>query len=335
MTVREYVSLRELTTFKVGGLARYVLTCDSIADVQEALTFIREKNLSFRVLGSGSNVLARDEVYEGAILLMRIPGIRIVEKDDAIDITFGAGVLWEDAVSFVAEQGWWGIENLAGIPGTVGAAPVQNIGAYGAELKQLFVSVTVLNSLSGELSVYDAAACQFGYRDSIFKHNQHLIICEVTLRVTRTGEPRLGYGDLAQAVTEGTDMTTPARIAKAVREIRSHKFPDLSIYGTAGSFFKNPIITHEAFASLTEKYGALPSFPAVSGIKIPLAFILDKILHLRGYREGNVYLFGNQPLVLVAEQHETFDHINDFANTIAEKVFVETNISIEREVQTP
>ena len=335
MIVWENSSLSKLTTFKVGGLARYVALCESKEDVREAIAYATTRGLPFTVLGGGSNVLARDENYEGVVILMRIPGIIYKEEGELVQVKAGAGVEWETLVTDCVQKGYWGIENLAGIPGTVGAAPVQNIGAYGAELQSIFHSVEVIHAETGEMAAYDAAACEFGYRDSVFKHNKMLLICSVTLRLSKRAIPKLGYGDLAELVRSGAAMDTPEHIATNVRLVRAKKFPDLAMHGTAGSFFKNPIITQELFSTLTQKYGAMPSFPAANnGIKIPLAFILDKVLGLRGHRDAQVYLFGNQPLVLVADSGATARDIDAFANAIAKKVFDATSISIEREVQT-
>lgn len=335
MILREYQSLSELTTLKVGGLARYVAVCESKDDVREAVIFAASNQLPFRVLGGGSNVLARDEDYLGVVLLMQIAGITYVEEREMVSVTVGAGVGWEALVSDIVSRGYWGIENLAGIPGTVGAAPVQNIGAYGAELQSIFTSAEVLDAHTGEVAVYDTASCEFGYRDSVFKHKRNLVICSVVLRLSLTPAPKLGYGDLAELVRSGAQMDTSEHIADNVRLVRAKKFPELSEHGTAGSFFKNPIISQELFSTLTKKYGAMPSFPATNNrVKVPLAFILDKVLGLRGHRDAQVYLFGNQPLVLVADTGATARDIDVFADAIAKKVFDATSIDIEREVQT-
>ena len=334
MTVSEYVPLRTLTTFKVGGNARYVLTCESVQDVVEARDFVRLHSLPYRVLGTGSNVLAHDKDYEGTILLMQIPGLSFESSHLQERARVGAGVQWETLVDEVVARGLWGIENLAGIPGTVGASPVQNIGAYGAELQHVFESCDVLDMDTGAITTYDIQACRFGYRDSVFKHNRALVILGVTFLFSHTPSPRLGYSDLLKLTQEGIDLNTPEEIAHAVRTVRSQKFPDLRTCGTAGSFFKNPVVTHEAFQVLTNRFGAMPSYPTEGGVKIPLAHILDHVLGLRGYRENHVYLYGNQPLVVVADTQATEKEIDTFACEIAKKVFDATSIVIEREVQS-
>jgi UDP-N-acetylmuramate dehydrogenase len=334
MRTEENVPLAKLTTLRVGGRARYVCTVSSVEEVADAVLFAREHELPFRVLGGGSNVLANDTGFSGIIIRMNIPGISYIEDGTDTLVRVGAGVVWDALVDSVALRGLWGLENLAGIPGTVGASPVQNIGAYGADVSAIFESALVFNSQSMNLSVYTKDDCLFGYRDSAFKHNRDLIICEVTFRLSRLGAPQLGYSDVAQLVRDGVDMSTPERIGAAVRDVRAKKFPDMRTHGTAGSFFKNPIVSREVFAKLSASYGAIPSFPAVNGIKIPLAFILDRALNLKGFRSGTVSLFGNQPLVIVADVGSTAHDVDAFARDVEKKVFDATGIVIEREVQS-
>lgn len=334
MLVREHTPLSELTTLRVGGLARYVCTCSSITDVAEAVALARTESLPFRIIGEGSNILASDDGYNGVLITMCIPGIAYKERQEEVLVTAGAGVGWDDLVSAVASKSLWGLENMAGIPGTVGAAPVQNIGAYGAELQSVFSYADVYNTVTGSVERFDKSACQFEYRDSLFKRDRTLIICSVTFSLLKKGEPKLGYSDLSAWQREGFEMNTPEQIGENVRIIRARKFPDRSKQGTAGSFFKNPVVSSEHFETLTATYGAIPSFPAKSGIKIPLAFILDKVLGLRGTKEGYVSLFGNQPLVLVTDVGATANEVDTFASVIEKKVKDATNIIIEREVQT-
>ncbi|MDB5189446.1 MAG: UDP-N-acetylenolpyruvoylglucosamine reductase [Parcubacteria group bacterium] len=342
MTVRESVPVSSLTTLGVGGDARYVLEIDSIDDIQTALAFSRERGLPFVVLGQGSNVLASDAPYDGVILLMRIPGIAFSESDDSavVRVTAGAGVEWDELVRACAERTLWGIENLAGIPGTVGAAPVQNIGAYGAEVHTAIESVTVVDASTGGTLVLRNDECGFSYRDSRFKHAPEFIITSVTFALRKDGAPHVEYADLIAAREKGMDLSTPSAIGATVRAVRSVKFPDLSEYGTAGSFFKNPIITQGAYEALSTKYaaaaapyGGIPKYPMPGHIKIPLAFILDKLLGLRGFKQGKTFLFGNQPLVLVAEQGARAEDVDALAQKIEVAIEEATEIKIEREVR--
>lgn len=333
MNVRENVSLATLTTLRVGGAARFVIECVTAEDVMEGVRFAKERNLPWGVLGGGSNILAKDEQYEGVILHVRIPGITALESEDSVTLHVGAGVEWDALVQEAATRNLWGLENLAGIPGTVGAAPVQNIGAYGAEVKDTIRSLKVFDTEKEEADVLSAEDCVFGYRDSRFKQDSRFVILSVSFILSRIATPNINYKDLQVAEEKGADLSTPGAIGDMVRLIRARKFPDLSIVGTAGSFFKNPTISTESFSELTKQYEGLPGFRSKDGVKVPLAFILDHVLNLRGHTVGNVSLFQNQPLVLVAKSGATQKEIDIFANSIATLVYDATGIIIEREVR--
>lgn len=333
MILTENVPLATLTTLKAGGPARYVIDCANREEVREAVSFAHEHALPILPLGSGSNVLASDDGFEGVVLRMLIPGIESVENGDAVTLIAGAGVPWDALVAEAAVRGLWGIENLAGIPGSTGAAPVQNIGAYGMEIKQTLTYVDAFDTKTGEVIRLTGEECGFGYRDSRFKHELNLIIVTVAFTLSRNGTPKIEYADLAAARERGEDLSTPTAIGDAVRTVRSFKFPDLAAVGTAGSFFKNPIISYEQHQELAARFGAVPSFPVEGGVKIPLAFILDRVLKLRGHAEGNVSLFGNQPLVLVATDNASAVEIDTFADSVAARVMSETGIKVEREVR--
>lgn len=333
MITRQNVPLSSLTTLRVGGVARYVIDCENKEDIESIVRFAQEQNLPWRLLGEGSNVLVQDEPYKGVVIAMRIQGIEALETGDVVILTAGAGVSWDSLVQNAADRGLWGLENLAGIPGTVGAAPVQNIGAYGIEVKDTLVSLEVFNTDTNTVEVLPASECNFGYRDSRFKYDTHLVILSATFRLLKDGMPNVQYKDLAHALEQGSDLRTPVAIAKAVRSIRARKFPDLTLVGTAGSFFKNPTVSEAAYMSLKEEFGDMPGFPNAQGVKIPTAFILDHVLGLRGYTEGNVSLFENQPLVLVAHTGASQKEIDIFANSIASRVYDATGITLEREVR--
>lgn len=333
MSVRENVPLATLTTLRVGGDARFVFDCVHAEDVRAGIQFAKERNLPWCVLGGGSNVLAKDEPYDGVVLFMRVPGIEATVTGSITTLKVGAGVEWDALVREAAARNLWGLENLAGIPGTVGAAPVQNIGAYGAEVRDTIDSVEVFDTETEETYSLQAKDCAFGYRDSRFKHDARFVILHVSFRLTETGVPNIDYKDLRTAKEHGADLSSPDAIGNAVREIRARKFPDLTVVGTAGSFFKNPTLSQESFNSLKARCESLPGFPNEDGVKIPLAFILDEVLHLRGYSEGNVSLFENQPLVLVAKIGATQKEIDAFATNIAARVRDVTGVVVEREVR--
>lgn len=334
MTSEENIPLSHLTTFKAGGPATLVVHATKPEDVAAGIELARARNISFYPLGEGSNVLPSDEGYGGVIVRIEIPGIEFVDDGERMLVTAGAGVHWDELVAEAASRGLWGIENLAGIPGTCGAAPVQNIGAYGAELRDTLHSVEAYDASAKAFVTLKADECKLAYRDSRFKHEPNLVITKMTLALAKEGLPRIEYGDLLRAREEGVDLTTPSTIGEAVRAIRSGKFPSLDEYGTAGSFFKNPVLSQESYDALTERYGAVPRFPNPAGIKVPLAFILDKALSLRGYRQGRAWLFGAQPLVLVLDKNSDAKEVEELARYVEARVHEATGITIEREVRS-
>ncbi|MGB4076625.1 MAG: UDP-N-acetylmuramate dehydrogenase [Minisyncoccia bacterium] len=334
MTVEENISLASLTTLRAGGNAHTLVRCRSEEEVREALAYATSKGMSFYVLGEGSNVLAAPQGFAGVVVRMETKELSFVDEGTSVLMTGDAGISWDTCVHEAARRELWGIENLAGIPGTLGAAPVQNIGAYGTELSQVLHQVEVLDTTRGTLESFSLKDCELGYRDSRFKHDRTLVILRVTVRLRKEGHARTDYSDLKAAVAAGADVSTPAHVGDAVRSIRARKFPDLAEYGTAGSFFKNPIVTDEVFGQLKDRYGSVPSFPHVSGIKIPLAFILDHILNLRGFRMHRAFLFGAQPLVLVLEPGGTSEDIEALAREVEQRVHDATGIRIEREVRS-
>lgn len=335
MRVRENVPLSSLTTFHVGGPARFVLELDDALELPEAVAFAKEQGVSFRALGSGSNVLASESGYEGALIRLTASRVTLAEDGDDVLLIAEAGALWDALVSEACAAGLWGIENLAGIPGTAGAAPMQNIGAYGAELRDTLVSVDTFDGDTGQVTRFVNEECDFGYRTSRFKAEPHRVITGITLRLSRTPEPRLAYKDLAALAAKGEALDTPERIAEAVRGIRSKKFPDVSKLGTAGSFFKNPVIPEAAYAELKERYPGIPGFPDDRNqVKVPLAWILDNVLHARGRTHGKARLFEAQPLVIVAERGASSDDVTELAESVSNDVRDATGIRVEWEAGT-
>jgi|CXWL01.1.fsa_nt_gi UDP-N-acetylmuramate dehydrogenase len=333
MILSKEVPLREHTTFKTGGPTQFFALCSNVSDIQEAIDVARNKQIPWYVLGQGSNVLADDEGYRGVVIRPDIQGSTYEEQNSVTIVTAGAGVSWDALVEDVTARGLWGMENLAGIPGTVGAAPVQNIGAYGVELKDIFLYAEVLNATTGIISRLTREECAFWYRDSLFKKNKNLIITSVAFEVMKEGTANTSYADVQNEKENGGDFTTPRLVANHIRMIRSRKFPDLKTHGTAGSFFKNPVISQEAYDALVEKVGNIPSYKTPNGVKIPLAYVLDKILSLRGFRAEHAWLFDVQPLVLVLDEGGTSAEVLRLAEKVSSFVKEKTNIEIEFEVQ--
>lgn len=339
--IKEEVSLAPYTTMNVGGPAEFFAVAKNEEDIRAFFIEAKERSLPVTIIGGGSNVLINDEGLKGLVIKNEIEGISYEEIGDDVLVTAGAGVWWDDLVKETVVKGLWGMENLSSIPGTVGATPIQNVGAYGIEVAELIHGVRVYDSLEDAFKIMTSEECCFGYRDSIFKtkEGKRFVVVGVTYVLSKTAKPRLEYKDLAErfsgagASVQVSFTPTPADIREAVIEIRKKKFPDIKAVGTAGSFFKNPIVSKEEGDTLHLLYPELPLYPQSNGrVKVSLGFILDKICGLRGYREGSVGLYDNQALVLVNYENASAKDIADFAKKVSEKVFAKTKIVIEPEV---
>ncbi len=336
MKLQEQVSLSSFTTFGTGGKARYFIEVKNNEELIEAISFVKKEGLSFFILGEGSNLLISDEGFQGVVIKVSIAGITFEKKDEKTLVRAGAGEKWDSFVEKTVEKNLHGLENLSLIPGTVGAAPVQNIGAYGAEAKDTIVSVCVLDLQSLEFKNISNAECQFGYRDSIFKKEggKNFIVTEVEFLLEENGKVNSTYKDVKDFfANKQIKYPSLKEVREVVCAIRKNKLPDPDVLGTAGSFFKNPVISKEHLNSLQEKYHLLPFYEGSAGLyKIPAAWILDNVLHLKGFREGNVGLYERQPLALVNLGGATSSEIKNFSDLIIKKFFDVTGIILEREV---
>jgi UDP-N-acetylmuramate dehydrogenase len=328
------VALAPLTTLKVGGKAKYFCACQSVDDVQDAILFAKKNKLPIFVLGGGSNVLIPDTGYQGLVVNIKLFGIQATEVENAVRVTVGAGETLDDFVLYSVQNGWWGLENLSHVPGTIGATPVQNVGAYGREVGEMIESVTVIDIETQECIVLSHADCAFAYRDSLFKSQKGLgyIIVSVTFKLSKVPQPTIAYADLASVFSDV--IPSQSAIRNAIISIRSKKFPDWNTVGTAGSFFKNPIVPKEQYEKIKTKYPQLPGYSFRDDtVKISLGWILDKVLSLRGFEHGNVGLYAEQALVLVTKEKATAKEIDLFSQMIIEKVKNEIGITVECEVR--
>jgi UDP-N-acetylmuramate dehydrogenase len=335
MEILENVSLADHTTLHLGGVARFFVSVHSVEELRQALLFAEEKGISPYVLGGGSNVLFSDEGWSGLIIQIKMFG-RAYEEDSKGDarVTVHAGEIWDQLVEETVRLGLWGLENLSRIPGTVGAAPVQNIGSYGVEIKDVLDWVEALNIHTKELHIFSVDECAFGYRDSIFKHREgkDYIVTRVAFRLSTHPNPKIEYKDLREHFGARTDMSV-CEIRDAVNEIRERKFPNLTQVGTAGSFFKNPVIGRELHKTLETWLDApVPSFDVDEDhVKVPLAFILEK-MGWKGKRVDNMGCWEQQPLVLVHFGGGTASELILFAQRIMKEVKEQTTIKISPEV---
>lgn len=331
--VKENISLAPYTTLKVGGPAEAFV----VVNLEEELSGLAsEQGRNIFVIGGGSNLLINDDGVKGLVIKNDIKGITSAVNKDQVLVTVGAGEVWDDFVALTVKEGWWGLENLSAIPGSVGATPIQNVGAYGVEVASLIKSVRVFDVKQNQFREFTNQECIFGYRDSFFKTpaGKMMIVTSVTFNLSLTPSPKLHYKDLANYFS-GVDLynVSQTEIREAVIKIRAGKFPDWKQIGTAGSFFKNPIIGEAHYESLLLEYPGLPGYPEKDGkIKVSLGWILDNVCGLKGYKEGNVGLYEKQALVLVNFGGATAKEIKNFADKIRAEVFQKTKIEIEMEV---
>lgn len=334
-TVRAHVPLALFSTFKTGGAARFFAEIETVEDLRKARAFSLQEKIPILLLGGGSNMLFPDEGVDALVLRIKICGVSFHEEGIRVIAEAGAGEVWNSFVEETTARALWGIENLSAIPGTVGGTPVQNVGAYGTEVKDTINAVTVYDFLRDETRTLSNEECAFRYRESIFKHTPHLAITAVSFALSSRSAPRLGYRDLVEYFAGmNTAMLTSAAISSAVRAIRAKKFPDLSLCGTAGSFFKNLSLSKEEVCRLETYFGAMPPFyeEKQGSFKVPLAWVLER-LGWKGKREGAVGAHSAQPIVLVNYGGATTGEILAFAERIREDVKEKLNITIFFEVR--
>lgn len=278
MDIQKNYSLKEHNTFGIDVKAKYFAVFRSIEELKQLISYANEQSLSILILGGGSNILFTKN-FDGLVLKNAIIGIEIVKQtDEYVYIKAGAGVKWHDLVLHTIEKQIGGIENLSLIPGTVGAAPIQNIGAYGVELKDTFESLEAVSIEDGSSILFEYDKCQFGYRNSIFKNTLKgkLVIAYVTLRLDIIPKYNTSYGAIQETIKEmGIEQLSLSAISKAVIAIRQSKLPDPKEIGNAGSFFKNPEITNVQFEELRKLNSIVPSYPASPGYtKIPAGWLI-------------------------------------------------------------
>lgn len=320
---------------RVGGPARFFCVVKTIDELERSIYYAKENKLSFFILGGGSNIIVKDKGFNGLVIKIEIKGIEIIEEENNTLLIASAGEVWDDIVLYSVEKGLYGIENLSAIPGTVGAAPIQNIGAYGVEVCETLQWVEVFNTKEMKMQKISNPECKFRYRSSIFKKEKgkHFIVTRVSFSLKKEGKVKINYKDVREYFRD-KNIKNPSlyNVRNAIIAIRSSKLPNLKEVGTVGSFFKNPIINNESFKFLKEKYPDIPSYPVDdSHVKIPLAWILDVICSLKGLKKMHIGLYKNQPLILIHFGGGTAQEIDVFAEEIEEMVREKTKIKIERE----
>ena len=331
--IREFhqISLRGRNSFGVDQRAARLVEFETAEDLRTF--FAAGIPGRWTVLAGGNNILFTED-YDGVLLTPVARQIALLSDDgDEVRLRVEAGVEWDDLVEWAVERGLWGIENLSLIPGKAGAAPVQNIGAYGCEAKDAIRRVEMYCVETGAMLTLDAAHCGFGYRESVFKHDLkgRVIITAVEIALTHTPRPRLGYGDVEREV-EARGGATLRNIREAICAIRRAKLPDPAVLGNAGSFFKNPVVGAAAAERLLAEYPDMPHYPAPEGrVKLAAGWLIDRA-GMKGHRAGNVGVHERQALVIVNHGGATGGEVIAFARTVQARVREKFGIEIDTEV---
>lgn len=341
---QEYYPLQSLTTFNIGGAARYFVEIHSVAELLNVTEIAEIWQSNLFILGGGSNVLVSDRGFDGLVVKMNLRGIAIGEEDAAsVLLHVAAGECWDAVVAQAVSAGWWGIENLSHIPGSAGALPIQNVGAYGQEASDAIEYVEVYERNTRQIIRLNRQMCEFAYRASLFNStmkDQYMIL-SIGLRLKKQGIPNLRYPDLQAIFNDHTSHPSLQEIRDAVIAIRSRKLPDPEQLGNAGSFFKNLSLSdreyEELYRRIQSKFGGnvlskleqfKRTFSGPAGIKLPTAFLLD-MCGLKGLRIGNVALSEKNPLVVVnLTGNATAHEVMTFARTVRHAVYAATGVAI-------
>lgn len=330
--IQQNISLKEFNTFGIDVKAKAFARFSSIDELKSILN--ENENLPLFILGGGSNILFTKDV-DALVLKNEIAGLEIIdETSETVTLKVGAGVVWHDFVLYTIENGWSGVENMSLIPGNVGASPMQNIGAYGVEIKDVFSFLEAFNLESKEIETIDAATCKFGYRESIFKREAKgkYIISAVVFTLNKTPDFKTGYGAIQDELNKQNTPLSVRAISDAVIAIRQSKLPNPKELGNAGSFFKNPVISNEAFKVLVTKFPTIPNYPQDNGgVKLAAGWLIEQA-GWKGKRVGNVGMHEKQALVLVNYGGATGEELLAHSQKVIDSVKELFDVELEREV---
>lgn len=334
--IRLDYQLQPYNTFNVKALARYFAEIHSTNDIQNILADPLYQKHPKLILGSGSNILLTTD-YPGLVIKNASRGITLAQENDKhVWLKIAAGELWHETVLYCLNNNYAGIENLSLIPGTVGAAPIQNIGAYGVEFESVFDSLDAIHLLTNEIHTFNKQDCRFGYRDSIFKnaYKHSYIVTHVTLKLSKIPHINISYGGIKQLLDEkGVTQPTIHDVSNAVIEIRQQKLPDPKKLPNVGSFFKNPIVSASQFKKLQFQFPEIPSFPQTNGdIKIPAAWLIEQI-GLKGFTQNNVGTHKDHALVIINYGNPDGKAVLELAKHIQHSAHEKLGILIEPEVR--
>lgn len=333
MKINENFSLKSYNTFNIDAKARFFNSFSFVEELEEKLMMY--SNYPVFILGGGSNILLTKD-YEGAVLKNEIKGIELQHEDgDHVYVKVGAGENWHQFVLHCISQNWAGVENLSLIPGNIGAAPIQNIGAYGVELDDVFWSLEAFHLSERRVHTFTTTDCEFGYRDSVFKnrYKNEFAILSVTFQLKKKPVFHTSYGAVTEELEKmGVKNLGIAAISQAVINIRSSKLPDPKVIPNAGSFFKNPEVPAEQYDDLRSKFPTIIAYPLTTGkVKLAAGWMIEQC-GWKGYRKGDAGCHSKQALVLVNYGNATGKEIYDLSKEILQSVKNKFNVTLEREV---
>ena len=329
MQIQTQVQLKPFNTLSLDAVASHYVRVQSVEEIKAALDFAKAEQLNVLVLSGGSNMLLPEQIH-ALVMHMDIQGIEYVQDDaDTQTLKVGAGQVWHDFVLWTTAHQFYGLQNLALIPGLVGASPVQNIGAYGVEAGEFIESVQVYDRVTEQQSSISAVDCHFSYRHSIFKDEpERFIITHVTFKLLKHADLKLNYGDLKQAV--GEDLSAE-NLQQQVIHIRQTKLPDPKEFPNVGSFFKNPVISQQAFDQIALQFPNLPHYPQPNNaVKLAAGWLIDQA-GWKGKSVGSVGMFHKQALVLVNYQDATLQDVRTTYKAVQHDVFEKFNIELHPE----
>ena len=347
--IREHIPLSTHTTIGLGGNARYFTTCERVEQIREALDFCAKENVLLQVIGAGSNLIFSDYGFNGLVMKLALRGVTTEDDGEATEITAHAGENWDEFVKYCINIDCAGIECLSGIPGLVGATPIQNVGAYGQEVSDTIVNLTALDRTSGEAVEFSNTDCRFEYRQSRFKSsdlNRYLIV-KVTFRLRKNGKPEIRYAELRNHISSQVDLNaldggrhSLDAVRNAVLALRKRKSMVLDPADpntkSVGSFFMNPVLATEQFNALKSLWtqaghtNTIPTFSAKGGTKVPAAWLVENAGYRKGFRKGGSGISSNHALALVNHGGTTAELLA-LANEIQEAVRKRFGIQLERE----
>ncbi|MDD3711179.1 MAG: UDP-N-acetylmuramate dehydrogenase [Patescibacteria group bacterium] len=333
--ILENIKLSDYTTFKIGGLAKYFVVVKSEEELFATINWANKKDEKIFVLGGGSNLLFSDDGYDGLVIKNEIKGLEIVsENESEVIVRVYSGEIWSKLVYFTIENGLYGLENTFYIPGTVGASPIQNIGAYGTEIKDVFYNLKAVDIKTGEGRFFNLEDCNFSYRDSVFKKELKgkYFILWVEFKLSRSGKLNLNYPDVQRVLEErGIKEPSLRELTEIIREIRDSKLPNPAVLANAGSFFKNPIINPEHFKVLKEKFPDIKSFVDEQGFKIPAGWLIEQC-GFKGKTFGPVGIYEKQALIIVNHGGAKQKDVLGLVENIKQEVKNRFDIDLEEEV---